>query len=664
VFWLHAQTGANGIFAQRMDASGNRVFPASGIQIVLKPTVGSVYKDAIPDGSGGAIITWSLTAVGDTGVRVQRVDGNGSLAWLQGGVIVSDVVGIQRRPRIAGDGAGGAIIVWEDIRAGGTSKVYAQRVNSNGQTEWLPPDGIPVCGTTPNSQFNPMIVSDGSGGAIIAWEDFRSPPYAYLYAQRLNNLGQRQWPDSGVLVTYIPTSKFLRGVISDGAGGAIVCWRDQTVGSTIIVQRIGHQGNVQWSFPGVSVTPTGDYDNPLIVSDGSGGAIVAWEDSTQGLRQVDLYAQRIGSSGTLLWNPATPVSNAPFEQYVFSIVSRANGGAILAWTDARGWTGQADDSVGLDIYAQSIDSSGVAQWPSTGTPVSSPRAPSFGLSAQSNPALVTDGAGGAIAFWQDNRNSGNGSDIYTQGLAALGLPFRLTIPITQPNTNYPFIINTTPLLNVNFSSLGPVNSMTVEAYLNATPSGLTKALPRYLDLSTNGPGFTATLTLNYTDDEVRAAHLVNGDANLRAYRRNGFLWTLAGGTVDTNANTVTVTGVTEFSQWALRDPSDTVVTGVLGQPGRPYTIFLGQNYPNPFNPSTSIRFSLPASGLATLKVNDILGREVRTLVNENRQAETYETTFDASGLASGVYFCRLSLSTNRDGQVGEFTQTRRLLLLR
>jgi hypothetical protein len=87
VFWLHAQTGANGIFAQRMDASGNRVFPASGIQIVLKPTVGSVYKDAIPDGSGGAIITWSLTAVGDTGVRVQRVDGNGSLAWLHGGVI-------------------------------------------------------------------------------------------------------------------------------------------------------------------------------------------------------------------------------------------------------------------------------------------------------------------------------------------------------------------------------------------------------------------------------------------------------------------------------------------------------------------------------------------------------------------------------------------------
>jgi hypothetical protein len=83
---------------------------------------------------------------------------------------------------------------------------------------------------------------------------------------------------------------------------------------------------------------------------------------------------------------------------------------------------------------------------------------------------------------------------------------------------------------------------------------------------------------------------------------------------------------------------------------------LEQNYPNPFNPSTAIKFQIPSANDVTLKVYDILGREVRTLVNESLQAGSYETTFDATGLASGVYLCRL---TSRD-----FSETKKLVLLR
>lgn len=85
---------------------------------------------------------------------------------------------------------------------------------------------------------------------------------------------------------------------------------------------------------------------------------------------------------------------------------------------------------------------------------------------------------------------------------------------------------------------------------------------------------------------------------------------------------------------------------------------LSQNYPNPFNPTTTIRFSIPVGtyGHTSLRVYDVLGREVRTLVNENLQAGSYETTFDGSGLASGVYFYRL--------QAGEFVSTKKLLLLK
>ena len=80
---------------------------------------------------------------------------------------------------------------------------------------------------------------------------------------------------------------------------------------------------------------------------------------------------------------------------------------------------------------------------------------------------------------------------------------------------------------------------------------------------------------------------------------------------------------------------------------------LSQNYPNPFNPTTKIKYSIPAVGSADLrsqqtmlKVYDILGREVATLVNQNQQPGNYEVTFNATGLASGVYYYRLSANSN------------------
>ncbi len=89
---------------------------------------------------------------------------------------------------------------------------------------------------------------------------------------------------------------------------------------------------------------------------------------------------------------------------------------------------------------------------------------------------------------------------------------------------------------------------------------------------------------------------------------------------------------------------------------------LEQNYPNPFNPSTVIKYSIPRStelhsvSQTTLKVYDILGNEVATLVNENKSAGNYEVKFDASNLASGIYLYKL--------QSGDFVQTRKLMLLK
>jgi len=73
----------------------------------------------------------------------------------------------------------------------------------------------------------------------------------------------------------------------------------------------------------------------------------------------------------------------------------------------------------------------------------------------------------------------------------------------------------------------------------------------------------------------------------------------------------------------------------------PTSFQLRQNYPNPFNPSTVISYSLPANAPVTLKIYDVLGREVKTLVNERQAAGNHSVTLNASGLASGVYFYQL-----------------------
>jgi hypothetical protein len=96
--------------------------------------------------------------------------------------------------------------------------------------------------------------------------------------------------------------------------------------------------------------------------------------------------------------------------------------------------------------------------------------------------------------------------------------------------------------------------------------------------------------------------------------------------------------------------------GITDASNNPKAFTLGQNYPNPFNPTTVITYQIPTASYVSLKVYDILGREVALLVNENQITGYYNITFNARNLPSGVYFYRMN--------AGNYTSVKKLVLMK
>jgi hypothetical protein len=118
-----------------------------------------------------------------------------------------------------------------------------------------------------------------------------------------------------------------------------------------------------------------------------------------------------------------------------------------------------------------------------------------------------------------------------------------------------------------------------------------------------------------------------------------------------------ITGVGPSGWKTVRYTTTNVPIGIRNiSEAIPSEYSLMQNYPNPFNPTTNIKYQITNKGFVTLKVFDIMGREISNLVNEKQNAGTYEVTFDASSLSSGVYFYRL--------ETGNFTDTKKLMVIK
>jgi len=408
IAWQDRRNGKSEIFVQRMSADGNPMWQSNGLPVCVQDS--NFLPAIISDGTGGVIISWSSYRGSSTAdIYIQKVSSSGAMLWTTNGVSVCTVVFEQNNISMISDGLGGAILTWQDYRSNnGSADVYAQRVNLLGTILWGS-NGTAICNEA-SSQIGPKMVSDGSAGAFITWADNRAGDYD-IYTQRIAAGGAVQWTTNGVATCTMGTDQLQPDVCRDGADGIIITWSDfrSTTDFNIYAQRVGPSGAIVWVVDGVVINNNVAYAqvDPKIVSDELSGAIITWTDYRTGITS-DIYAQRISPLGAVQWTATgVIICTAVGDQTVSQLTIDGNNGAYITWEDHR----NAGNS---DIYAQRIASNSALNWSADGFEICTM------ANNQGNPAILSNGSLGAIVVWEDFR-SGSSFDIYEVGFNTTGI---------------------------------------------------------------------------------------------------------------------------------------------------------------------------------------------------------------------------------------------------
>ena len=523
----------------------------------------------------------------------------------------------QQRAEIISDNKGGAIIAWFDFRMG-NADIFIQRLDSDGNQKWGN-GGKAVCINTSNEVYH-KITEDGKGGCIIVWEDDRNGN-SDIYAQRVDSSGNILWDSSGVAICNLPLDQEDPQIVSDESGGAIIIWevkQGTVVGENgLFAQRIDSNGQILWIQNGVSIlTSPLSYSihwRPKIAGDENNGAVICWINTTNTI----IHAQRLNSAGFRVWlQEGVPVCLQSYDNRLHSFINVKNGKFVLCWTSVT-----SPGEYRGELRTQSIDTVGIINWGTNGVVVCSSE-------VSINPAFLSyDNQNAVIIGWEDHRSPGMGATIYCQKLSLDG----------------------TPQWQQNGRPVSSLNGMQGQIKLVCDQNG--NSIACWLDARTN------------PEWDIYAQKF-NALGNI--------LWEVQGRQVSTTTghkfyqNIILTNKEDYITAWEDERGTDfdiyaqslnSLITSVDNSSVQfPKLITLSQNYPNPFNPSTNISWKSRVGSWQTLKIYDVLGNEVATLVDEYKPDGTYKVEWDVGNYPSGVYFYQL--------KAGSLVETKKMILIK
>jgi len=383
--WDVNDNGDYSVHAGRVDAEGNRLWGDEGIAIAHFANL-QLFPAIATDAAGNSYIAWRDTRA-PSGIRVQKVAPDGAFLWDPNGVVVAGL-GTGSDQQLVADESGGCYIVWHEDRFG-NNDVFIQRLNSSGNP-YFAANGFQIV-ADPQSQVNPVIILDGAGGVIVAWEDLRNSFNFDVYAQSFNFFNSPVWGANGTAIATTSNDDDTPALVTDGAAGAIVIYESE---DDIYANRISAGGSLQWGSGIIVSLEVNTQSWPEAISDGAGGAIAVWADTRDPL-ETDTYAQRIAPNGAVLWHRGgLLLCNAPDDQWLPKVASDGAGGAIAIWNDSR----PTDNAI--YFYTQRITPDGVLMWGAGGRGVLVATEPRV------NTAVFPDGNGNAILAGEDHRTGG------------------------------------------------------------------------------------------------------------------------------------------------------------------------------------------------------------------------------------------------------------------
>jgi len=465
------------------------VIASAAIIYSYRDAPGKLPVSAVSDGGDGIIVAWQ----DESGLYVQRINDLGQSLWKEGGITVREVktsFDFYGPPKtyftLTTDSTGGAIITWDDRSAMPADRddpayydpvpFHSQRISAGGELLWN--------NTLVATGRKWQVVPDGTGGVILTWNGYKTYRRGlhddYLYLQRIAPNGTRLWGDEGLLivasspfrpVTPEETSSGILGtstrsrptyegrhyIVTDGAGGVIVLWEEDTGNEDdrVYAQRLDSEGNYVWP----DKVTTAATDLLSAESDGEGGVKIGtpqfadrntgmvrvyahlngngevlptskWAPQYTSARQVledsfrvrfeedppsgnpmerrtIIYIQRLDETGQPVW-PEKRVINPPEKAQLRNInyLSDGDGGIIITWQL------QKDSLPYGNIMALRLDADGSPSWGEEGIPV-------FNLpdiKYQSITATFSDGSGRIIVVAVLGKGGLSGDMIYAQRL--------------------------------------------------------------------------------------------------------------------------------------------------------------------------------------------------------------------------------------------------------
>ncbi len=541
--------------------------------------------------------------------------------------------GEQVLPKVAITTDGGCYISWFDSRSGGYA-VYLQKLNAAGSPQFAA-DGLLISSNTQSTSLVDYdMIADDSNNCIIAFTDTRAGGQINPYIYKISPTGTFLWGANGISLNSQTTVFQANPKLAKCTGNNIfVTWIYSSTPRIVKFQRIGPGGVKQLGPDGSSITGTlpEALDFPSVVPSDNGSVIMTFVGYTGSFispANYRIYTMKFSSFGTSVWNPGFDTLYALGRGSGFNppqTNSDGNNGAVVCWQDDR-------NSTGSNVYVQRINSAGTKLFPINGSGGNT----ATGMVRNTMQAAVSTTTNETYMFWKE-ANSGQ-----TQ-FSLIGQRFSPTGERLWTDAGLTVI----PMAQGSFSTLDcQAADTSAYLYINDAIFASTNNIIKAAKFNRNGSiawNGGALMTIGgATGGKSRIV------GRLNANKMSIVAWSDSrSGTPDMYAQNINNNGTlgpaTNIQQVSLEVPAG---------------FELKQNYPNPFNPSTNIVYSLKANSIVTLKVFNMLGKEVSVMNFGNQNAGSYSYTLDAGklNLSSGIYYYSI--------QAGDFKDVKKMMLVK